>query len=233
MAIFGDARGALQIPQELQGVIAGVFGLDQRRMADRKAGIGAAAAMGAGLAPLAPADLEQRYNFPPGMAAGQSIVIAEFGGGYFPEDIAAYFKKFLRPVPNVQALSVDAPAYTLQQILALPPRDRKEALDNSGEVMMEHVEIIAGLCSGASIFVYFSSFDQRGWVDLLNKVITVRPVALSCSWGLAEDSSEWSANAVSAINDRLNVARLLGITVCASSGDDGSGDEMTDGEGRN
>jgi kumamolisin len=225
---FRGRQGTLQIPQELQGVITGVFGLDQRRMADRKAGIGAAAAMGAGLAPLAPADLEQRYNFPPGMAAGQSIVIAEFGGGYFPEDIAAYCKKFLRPVPNVQALSVDAPAYTLQQILALPPRDRKEALDNSGEVMMD-VEIIAGLCSGASIFVYFSSFDQRGWVDLLNKVITVRPVALSCSWGLAEDSSEWSANAVSAINDRLNVARLLGITVCASSGDDGSGDEMTDG----
>lgn len=225
---FRGRQGTLQIPQELQGVVTGVFGLDQRRMADRKAGIGAAAAMGAGLAPLAPADLEQRYNFPPGAAAGQSIAIAEFGGGYFPEDIAAYCKKFVRPVPNVQALSVDVPAYTLQQILALPPRDRKEALDNSGEVMMD-VEIIAGLCSDASISVYFSSFDQRGWVDLLNKVIAARPVALSCSWGLAEDSSEWSANAVSAINDRLNVARLLGITICASSGDDGSGDEMTDG----
>jgi kumamolisin len=79
---------------------------------------------------------------------------------------------------------VDAPAYTLQQILALPPKARKEALGDSIEVMMD-VEIIAGLCSGANISVYFSTFDQRGWVDLLNKVIASNPVVLSVSWGLA------------------------------------------------
>lgn len=226
---FRGRQGTLQIPQELQGVVTGVFGLDERRMADRKVGIGAAGARKVGLAPLAPADLERRYNFPPGLAADQSIVIAEFGGGYFLEDMAAYCKKFQRRVPDIQVLSIGAPAYTLQQILALAPRDRKEALDNSGEVMMD-VEIIAGLCSSARILVYFSSFDQKGWVDLLNKIISVRPVAVSCSWGLAEDSPEWSANAVSAIDERLNVARLLGITFCVSSGDDGSGDEMTDGK---
>src|SRR5580698_8305128 len=36
---FRGRQGILQIPLELQGVITGVFGLDQRRMADRKAGI--------------------------------------------------------------------------------------------------------------------------------------------------------------------------------------------------
>jgi kumamolisin len=95
---------------------------------------------------------------------------------------------------------------------------------------MMDVEIIAGLCPKASISVYFSSFDQRGWVDLLNKVITAKPVALSCSWGLAEDDPSWSANAVAAIDDRLNAARLLGITTCVSSGDDGSGDQIDDGK---
>ena len=94
---------------------------------------------------------------------------------------------------------------------------------------MMDIEIIAGLCPGANISVYFSTFDQRGWVDLLNKVIASNPVVLSVSWGLAEEDPGWSANAITAINDRLNAARLLGITTCVSSGDDGSGDQLDDG----
>jgi len=74
---------------------------------------------GTSLTPLAPADLEQRYNFPPGNAAGQNIAIAEFGGGYFASDVTAYCNKFQRPVPNVKAVSVDAPAFTLQQAQTL------------------------------------------------------------------------------------------------------------------
>ena len=234
MAIMRSARqgeyrgrqGTLMVPAELKGIVTGIFGLDQRRMARRR--LGAAASHATALAPVTPADLEQRYNFPPGDGAGQRIAIAEFGGGYFDADTTAFCNKFHRPVPNVQAISVDAPAYTLQQILALPSQQKREELAESGEVMMD-VQIIAGLCPKANISVYFSTFDQRGWVDLLNRVIADRPVALSISWGLAEDDPSWSANAVAVINDRLNAARLLGITTCISSGDDGSGDQIDDG----
>src|SRR5262249_6636606 len=124
--------------------------------------------------------------------------------------------------------AVDAPAFTLQQILALPKTKRREQLEFSGEVMMD-VQVIAGLCPKANISVYFSTFDQRGWVDLLDQVIAALPLALSVSWGLAEDDGSWSSNAIKAIDDRLNAARLLGITTCISSGDDGSGDQVTDG----
>jgi kumamolisin len=225
---YRGREGTLKIPAELKGIVTGVFGIDQRRMARRKAHKPASATAARAPAPLAPEDLEGRYNFPAGDAAGQTIAIAEFGGGYFAEDVAAFCNKFQRPVPRIQAISVDAPAYTLQQILALPPKARKEALGDSIEVMMD-VEIIAGLCSGANISVYFSTFDQRGWVDLLNKVIASNPVVLSVSWGLAEEDPGWSANAITAINDRLNAARLLGITTCVSAGDDGSGDQLDDG----
>lgn len=226
---YRGRQGTLQIPAELKGIVKGVFGLDERRMARRKSAASPSASHAAKLLPLTPADLERRYNFPPGDGAGQSIAIAEFGGGYFPDDTIAYCNKFQRPVPNVQPIAVDAPAFTLQQILHLPPQQRREELGASGEVMMD-VQIIAGLCPKASISVYFSTFDQRGWVDLLNTVIAARPVALSISWGLAEDDPSWSANAISAINDRLNAARLLGITTCVSSGDDGSGDQVDDGQ---
>lgn len=132
-------------------------------------------------------------------------------------------------MPQVQAIAVDAPAYTLAQILALPPSQRGDQLDASIEVMMD-VEIVAGLCAGADISVYFSTFDQQGWVDLLDKVIAARPSVLSVSWGSAEDDPGWSASALTAIDNRLIAARLMGITVCVSSGDDGSGDQIDDGK---
>jgi kumamolisin len=226
---YRGRQGTLQIPAELKGIVTGVFGLDERQMARRKSAAATPTHQTGKLTPLAPADLEQRYNFPPGDCAGQSIAIAEFGGGYFADDMTAYCNKFKRSVPNVKTVVVDAPALTLQQIFALPPKQRKEQLNTSVEVMMD-VQIIAGLCPKAEITVYFSTFDQGGWVDLLNAVITARPSVLSVSWGLAEDDSGWSKNAVAAISERLNAARLLGITICVSSGDDGSGDQIDDGD---
>jgi kumamolisin len=98
---------------------------------------------------------------------------------------------------------------------------------------MMDVQIIAGLCPKATIIVYFATFDQKGWIDLLNQVIAdsaAIPVALSISWGLAEDSPDWSEGALNAINDSLTAAAMLGITTCVASGDDGSGDQMTDGQ---
>jgi kumamolisin len=227
---YRGRQGALQIPAELKGIVTGVFGLDERRMARRKARAAVARARGLAPRPLTPSDLEQRYNFPPGDGEGQDIAIAEFGGGYFASDTIAYCEKFGRPAPNIQTISVEpeAPVLTLQDVLALPPDQRNEQLGVSVEVMMD-VQIIAGLCPAANISVYFSTFDQGGWVDLLNAVITARPAVLSISWGRAEDDSSWSSNAINAINERLNAARLLGITICVSAGDDGSGDQVDDG----
>ena len=51
-------------------------------MAHRRAVRAAAPAQEALETPLGPADIEARYNFPLGNAAGQNIIIAEFGGGY-------------------------------------------------------------------------------------------------------------------------------------------------------
>jgi kumamolisin len=227
---YRGRHGTYSIPAQLKGIVKAVVGLDERRMARRKAGHKRVAAAASQLAPLTPADLEQRYNFPTGDCAGQKIAIAEFGGGYFASDAQAYCAKFGRQAPNITAVSVDAPAYTLQQIMALPKKQRAEALDDSVEVMMD-VEVIAGLCSGAEISVYFSPFDQGGWVDLLNAVIAAKPAVLSVSWGLAEDDPEWAANAITAISDRLNMLRLIGVTTCVSAGDDGSGDQIDDGKG--
>ncbi len=192
---YRGRTGTLSIPAELNGIVTGVFGLDERRMVDERRGRQKAAAAPPGLAPLSPPQIEQRYNFPPGDGSNQSVAIGEFGGGYFSDDVSAYCNKYQRPIPTVNAVAVDAPAYTLQQILALPSTQRQTELGYSVEVMMD-IEIIAGLCPAASLSVYFSTFDQQGWVDLLNAVISSPPpVALSLSWGIAEDDTGWSSTA--------------------------------------
>jgi kumamolisin len=226
----GDFRGrahVIRVPQQLDGLITGVFGLDERRVARRKSGAGDAT----GATPLTPADIERRYAFPPGDGAGQVIGIAEFGGGYFPDDVAAFCNKYERAVPSVAVEPVGLQALTPAQIRRLPPQRRNDELGASTEVMMD-IEIIAALCPASSIVVYFAPFTQKGWVDLIGKVVAGEPAScsiLSVSWGLAEDSQDWSEAARTAINDALKSAALQGITVCVASGDDGSGDQMADG----
>lgn len=231
---FRGREGAVSVPAEISGLVHSVLGLDQRRMAHRAAAKPAAAAA---TAPLRPADLEERYNFPPGDAAMQSIGIAEFGipqhtgtvvvPAYFPDDVAAFCAAQGRPTPKVTTVAVNLAPLSVAQYHALPHAMAKQVLDETSEVMMD-VEIIAALCPAANISVYFAGWDQKGWVDLLEKVIAARPVVLSISYGLAEDSPHWAAAALQAINDTLQIAAMAGITICVCTGDDGSGCNMSD-----
>jgi kumamolisin len=227
---FRGRDGALSIPRQLDGIITGVFGLDERRVARRNGSGGAAGASTA--APMGPADFEQHYSFPAGDGTGQTIGIAEFGGGYFDTDLQAFNQKYGRAMPNVVTVPCGAPAYTLAQIQALPQDQQQAALEDSGEVMLD-IEIAGSLCPGAELVVYFAPFTQKGWVDLLTAVIDGKPASplcLSVSWGLAEDAPDWSSAALQAINQQLGAVANLGITVLAASGDDGSGDQMNDGK---
>jgi kumamolisin len=211
---FRGREGYVSVPAPLAGIVTGVFGLDDRRMAQREnAPVQAAAAA------LAPADLEALYQFPPGEAAGQAIAIAEFGGAYSASDLEAFCQKYDRPVPVITLPALGQRA------------DQQQPSGDSGEVMMD-IEIIAALCPAASISVYFARFNEKGWIDLLDAVVKTEPlppVAVANSWGRAEDSQDWSSSAVTEINQRLQTVAMLGVTVCAASGDDGAGDQMNDG----
>lgn len=230
---FRGREGELAIPSELEGVVTGVLGLDQRRVARRQPGIpdkGNPAQVAAQA--LAPADLEQRYGFPNGQGAGQTVAIAEFGGAYFADDLTAFCAQQNRPLPNVQQAGIGVQVMTEQQVMALPESQRNQVLDDSGEVNMD-VQIVAGLCPAAEIVVYFTQFSQKGWVDMLNEVIKGQPsspVSVSVSWGLPEDDADFSAGARGAIDERLHAVASLGVTVCVSAGDDGSGDQVSDGK---
>ena len=221
--VFRDRTGGYHVPTELEGIVTAVIGLSQRRIIRPKRIAKDQNRLADVLPAATPADIEKIYDFPKGTAAGQKIAIAEFGGGYIASDLKAYCKKFSLHMPDVQAISVNSPAYTWNQMKRLKRLEREQELLCTDEVMLD-TEIIAGLCPNAKIKIYFATFDQKGFVDLLNKVIADRPVVLSISWGVTEDASDWSPVARTAINERLALAAAAGITVCASSGDDGAGD---------
>jgi kumamolisin len=234
-------RGWLKIPKELKGIVTGVFGLDQRRMAKCHA---QAAARKGKRSPLTPADLEKRYNFPAGDGAGQTIVIAEFGQdlgngkvlapAYFPSDVASFCTSQRRSVPNIRIESVGLSPLSKKQYKAYRrqlPKERLSLVNAATNETMMDAEIVAALCPKADIGIYFATWGEGGWVDLLDAVTSGTgpiPVAVSISYGWAEEHANWSPAAVNAINERLQIAALLGITVCVSSGDSGSGCDLTD-----
>jgi kumamolisin len=252
-------EGPLMIPKELDGLVSGVDGLDQRKMARRRASsrparahrsggvrghaAANAAAAAVNLKPLTPADLQQRYNFPPGEAAGATIFIAEFGSplgngqvlppAYIPSDVTDFCTAHGITAPTVNIKPVNVAPLNKQQyetlLQQLPQNQRDVLFGGTAETMMD-VQIIAALCPGANISVYFASWDQKGWIDLLDEMTSghpANPVAVSISYGLAEESPDWSTDAINSINHRLQIAAMMGITVCVSSGDDGTGCDLT------
>ena len=221
----GDFRGRIgfvHIPKELKGIVSGVFGLDSRRMIYRKkhpqlkASLSMADAVQR--AWFFPAELAARYNFPASDGTGQSVGILEFGGGYFEADLKSFCSLAKVPVPKVVPVSVDHTSTVSKDEVTV-------------EVMMD-IEIVAGLCPKATIPVYFGHFTERGWINILDKAIhdTVnKPSVLSVSYGLAEGQNVWTTGAMTTINNAFKEAALLGITICISSGDDGSDAQVGDG----
>jgi kumamolisin len=233
---FRDGPGKLLIPSELEGLVSGVFGLDERSVAHRTAIARAAEhvrVVGDGSKrSLTTSDLDAQYTFLAGRASGQTFAVAEFGGAYFPDDLTVFCAQTDRPKPQVQRVGVGVPVLTLDEIWEMPKTTRIEMLNHSIEVNMD-VQIVARLCPEAEIVGYFARFDQKGWVDLLNEVIAGKPTApvmVSVSWGLAQvvpDGSHavlrWSHSALRRSTNASTWRPCWQIIVCVAAGDDGPG----------
>ncbi len=76
--------GFIHVPSDLAGVVIGAFGLDDRRITKRNA------ADPPGTSPIPIGNATTLYDFPPNLAAGQTIAIFS-EGGYLTSDIIANF----------------------------------------------------------------------------------------------------------------------------------------------
>ena len=216
---YRGRTGPVTIPTDLQEVVEGVFGLDNRPFA--RSHLARLPADVTAVATFTPPDLAKLYNFPPGLdGTGQTIGILELGGGYRPTDLRAYFQQLGIAAPRVKSVSVD---HARNHPVGTP-----DSAD--GEVMLD-IEVAGGVAPGADIAVYFApNGSDQNFLDALTTAIhddTNKPSVISISWGGPESAATQSF--MQQFDAALQSASLLGITVCTAAGDNGAADEGANG----
>lgn len=218
--------GPVHLPEELLPIVKGVFGLDTRPVARPHVGAPAwpAASFGSPSAvrPFWPTEVAGLYQFPPETTGqGESIAVLELGGGYSQQDLAGYFQKIGVPMPRITNVSVSGAGnqpgnpHTMSDV----------------EVTLD-VELAGALAPGADIAVYFAPNTNYTFLQMLAQAVhdpLRNHSVISLSW--AEPEKNWQPMEIEAMNEVLREAAVLGITVCISSGDQGSSAENppTDG----
>jgi kumamolisin len=218
---FRGRIGAISMPAEYSEIVRGVFGLDNRpqalphfRRMPTTTGIKSHTAT----ISHDPNELAQIYNYPPGDGTNQCIGIIELGGGFRTEDLNNYFGSLNINEPQVVAMSVDGGTNR--------PGD---PIDADIEVMLD-IEVAGAIAPGTKIVVYFAPNTDQGFLDAITTAIhdtTNLPSVLSISWGSPE--SEWTPQALINLDEALQAAAAMGVTVCVASGDYGSSDGLNDG----
>ena len=212
---FRSHEASLTVPNELAGVISGVFGLDNRPVSHRPR-----FAAGATLTPPPPNPHTKRpsafrrlYSFPArATGKGQCVGVFEFGGGFERKKLNVYLSR----------LGAAAPRIIIREIKPgrNQPTNQPGTLSPDVEVYMD-LEILASVAPDATLVVYFAENTSRGWVEALHAAIFDAPrlSVLSISWGQAEEDRD--AQTIAAIDAAFQMAARLGITVCCASGDKG------------
>lgn len=224
---YRGRTGPVYIPQELDGVVTAVLGLDNRPVASphfRTKKSAFAAHTPSALPPGAfpPTQIASLYDYPAnGTGQGQCIALIELGGGYRARDITHYFKKVLNmpAAPKVTAISVDNGQNS-------PTGDGNGP---DGEVMLD-IEVAGAIAPQSKIAVYFTPNTDQGFYDAISTALhdtTNNPSVISISWGGPE--STWSQQSLTEYNTLLEDATTLGVSVCVAAGDNGSTDGVTDG----
>jgi kumamolisin len=221
--VFRGRSGYLHIPRELEHIVVGVFGLDDRPQAQPHLRFASApsgsAPVGTKTAGYTPPQLAQLYDFPAGLnGSGQCIALIELGGGYNDQDLATYFQQLGIAQPRVVSVSVDGGQNS-------PTGDPNSA---DGEVALD-IEVVGAIAPAARIAVYFAPNSDRGFLDAINQAIhdtTNNPSVISISWGGPESS--WTSQAMTSMDQAFQAAASLGITVCVAAGDNGSSDGVND-----
>jgi kumamolisin len=229
----GTYRGTLgspSVPRNLQGVLHAVLGLDTRPVAQTRHLVNhavqaptkakvSARAKAAGQEPyFSPDEFAALYNFPDSDGTGQCVAILELGGGYYPSDNQSYFAELGLQVPEIVAVSVEHAQNA--------PGGIDDGAD--GEVALD-IQVIGALAQGAKQAVYFAPNTDEGFLNAVNSAVydsINRPSVISISWGAPE--SMWTNDAMQAMNTAFQTATVLGITVFAAAGDNGSSDGMSD-----
>ena len=220
---FRIREGGIYLPKSLKDVVTGVFGFDNRPAAKphfRALGPKKRPAASGTNRSYDPTQVATLYQFPPNTTGkGETIGIIELGGGYADQDLSTYFSNLgISPVPQVSSVSVDGGQNS-------PSGDPNSA---DGEVALD-IEIAGAVAPSANQKVFFAPNTDQGFLDAISSAVHDPDVSLiSISWGQAE--SGWTAQALKSFDQAFQSAALMGKTVFAAAGDNGSSDGVNDGK---
>jgi len=213
---FRTRQGSLSLDSTLDGRVVAVFGFDQRPVAKTRHRVLPRTQQNVAYTAL---QVAAAYNFPTNKGANQSIALIELGGGFSTSDLTSYWRQLNLPAVSVTAIGVDGATNS--------PSGDPESAD--GEVTLD-IQVAGAVAPAARLAVYFAPNTDQGFYDAIGAAIhdkVRKPSVISISWGMAED--QWTPQAMNAFNALFHDAALLGISVCAASGDNGSSDGDTDG----
>ena len=105
-----------------------------------------------------------------------------------------------------------------------PGTDPNDPQNADGEVALD-IEVAGAVAPKAKIVVYFAPNTAQGFVNVFNHAVhdsDHNPSVISTSWGSAEDPTDPTTKQIDQI---LQDAASMGVTLCAASGDSGSRDD--------
>lgn len=214
---YRGRSGHVHVPAKVAPAIEAVLGLDDRPQAHSACrAVPHERVEQARSTSFTPTRIAELYDFPRHLdGSGQRIAVIELGGGFRRSRLQRYFEKLGRPMPKITAVSVDG-------VRNRPGVDQTA----DGEVVLD-VEVIGAIAPGAEQLVYFAPTSDRGFVDAVTTALfdPRSPSVLSISWGQAED--QWTEQGRRALDQAFQAAAVLGVTVCAASGDYGWTDGVT------
>ncbi len=241
---------SVRVPDALQGIVEGIFGLDELPKFHRRSRASLAMAKEDSEAQRGTGDqaaeseiavVSKTYQFPPkARGAGQSIAIILLGGGFYEEDMRLFFGDRLPKIRVVElagATNNPAPRAAVNQFLdALAKQESSglsPAMSNKVWWTLEatvDLQLAGSFAPDAQLVVYFAPNDERGKIDALTAALTDEenaPSVISCSWGMRE--SDAKKNYLDAVEKIFQLAATKGISICYSSGDSGADQREKEG----
>jgi subtilase family serine protease len=199
----------------LAGKIDGVIGLEDAGRLAMLARPNKTPVMnvGTGIDGYAPSDIRTAYDIPAQANSAKTEVLALFEqGGYPASDLTTYLKQYKLPTVPVTLVSVNG----------------SSTGDNGADIEVDlDLDAAIGMNPSLSqILVYIDSYEndsfQTGLLDSLNQIAEDnKATVLSISYG--QDENQQGIPAIKAEGKALTQLVAQGITVFASSGDDGAG----------
>jgi len=213
---YRGRTGPVFVPDNLAGKVEAVLGLSDVPVAQPRFKRAVGMSMHAS-ASYTPPQAAAAYQLPKVTTVRpQKIAVISLGGGYVQSTQVSYFSSIGQPVPIITPVSVDG---------AVNAPGNEADVENNLDIQVSAGIYCAMTGQPASVFFVSCPNTDAGFLDGITYAIhTLQVDEVTISWGSPE--SNWSGQAMAAMNSAFQAAKMLSIAITAASGDNGSGDGL-------